>query len=57
MNYLSNLKNKQLVPLVVNLSSESGLEKLRKKVIAAHNANQKYNDFVNAVQKYGTNTK
>lgn len=52
--YLASLHNSQLTPIAVRMLSEIGLERLRKKVIAAHGTNQKYQDFLNAVKKYGS---
>lgn len=37
--------------------SDHGLERLRKKVLETHRNSQKYQDFINAVKKYGNNTK
>ncbi len=56
-NYLASLRNNQISPLASRMLSEIGLERLRKKVVAAHGNNQKYQDFVNAVKKYGNTSK
>lgn len=56
-NYLASLRNNQISPLASRILSEIGLERLRKKMVAAHGNNQKYQEFVNAVKKYGRTTK
>ena len=56
-HYLTKITKNKMVSMVVYLSNESGLARLRKKVVAAHGAIQKYGDFMNAVKKYGTTPK
>ena len=53
---MTTLKNNALAPIIVYLSSEVGIERLRKKLLGAHTNIQKYQEFMNAVQKYGANS-
>ena len=56
-NYLSVLASKKIINIVTMLSSEDGVDRLRKKIAQTHNAAQKYQEFINAVKKYGSSSK
>lgn len=57
VTYLASLRNKQISSLASRMLSNIGLERLRKKVLTTHRNSQKYQDFINAVKKYGSNVK
>ena len=52
-SYITNITSQKLVNMIIFLSNEEGLDKLRKKILNTHNSTQKYQDFMNAVSKYG----
>jgi 50S ribosomal subunit-associated GTPase HflX len=54
-NYLASLANKKILQAAIYLSSDEGLQRLRKKMVTTQNAAQKYQEFLNAVMKYGNN--
>ena len=56
-NYLAELTSKKINPIIIYLSSDKGLQKLWSRVSASQIAIQKYNDFLNAVKKYGSKNK
>ena len=50
---LVSLTSKKIVLLTILLSSQHGLQRLRRKMVCCQSSSQKYQDFVKAVKKYG----